>query len=238
MNMRKLRTLGISFAAILGLMAFMAVGATANWLVLHPVTKTVVEPEVTLEIKKHSEHFALLVPALSLEILCAKVQQDAAAPVKLLAASTVAHGHVIFMECKTTIKGIESPGCKPTEPILAGGLFLIILHNGINWMLLEPLKGLPFTTLLFNPAKCALPEENEITGSLVFECGHLSPPNTWVRLDCKNHELTHLIREAPEALFPADGFRFGENGELLDGIVALSIAAPELYKDALWGGHV
>src|SRR6478609_8437704 len=141
--MRNLRTLGISFAAILGLTAVMAVGAQANWLVLHPVTKTVVEPEVTLEIKKHSEHFILLIPSLSLGLLCAKVEGDPTAPVKLLAASTIAHGHVIFRECKTTIKGVESPGCKPTEPILAGGLFLLILHNSINWMLFEPLKGFP-----------------------------------------------------------------------------------------------
>jgi len=220
----------------MGLMAFVAGGAQANWLVLDP-EGTTMQPDVTLSAKTHKE-FVLLVAAQNLEILCLKVETDPSAPLLLLAASTVAHGHVIFTECKTFVKKVLSEGCKPVEPILAGGLAELILHpaNGPSYILIKPLTGLPFTILKFNAAKCALPEENEVGGDLVAECGKLEPVNTFVNVDCKTHEVTHLLQQAPQALFPTAVLTFGENPALLHGIVDTLINSPALYIGKKWGG--
>jgi len=136
------------------------------------------------------------------------------------------------------VKKVLSAGCKPAEPILAGGLAEVLLHNSKNYIKFKPLTGKPFTTIVFNPAKCALAEENEVTGELVTECGKLEPANTFAFKDCKEHEATHLLREAPEALFPTAVLKFGLNQALLHGIADTLINEPALYKGKLWGGHV
>jgi hypothetical protein len=239
---KRARTLVISCVAMLGLSASMAAGAQGNWLILHE--KKIVESHVTLGVETH-EHktgnkFILLVPALGLEILCLKVESDPNALPLLLAGSTIGHGHVNFSECDTRIKGVENKNCKPFEPILAGGLgkLLLHIHQGVNlnYVLLEPLKGQPFTTIQFGEL-CVLPEEALVTGSLVVECGHLLG-GAFALLDCAKHQVTHLFREAPEALFSEDGLRFGLNPALLDGIAAARINGPSLYVGDEWGGHV
>jgi len=220
---------------VLGLMAFMAGGAHANWLVLH--NGVVVEPDVTLSAKTHKD-FTMLIPAQNLEILCKTIEADPTAPILLLEKSTIGHGHLIISACETFVKKVLSAGCKPIEPILVGGLTELILHNLKNYLLYKPLTGKPFTTIFFNPAKCALAEENEVTGSLVFECGKLEPANTFVNVDCKTHEVTHLMQQAPAALFPSHVFKFGLNPASLDGIVSTAIEGPALYKGDAWGGHI
>jgi len=234
-------------------MSLMAGGAQANWLVLHG--GKAVEPDVTLGVATH-KIFTMLVPAQKLEILCARIEADPAAPVLLLEKSTVGHGHLIMTECKVWQSGKESPGCKPIEPILAGGLSELFLFEGRNYLLYQPLAGQPFTTVTFNPAKCALAEENEVTGSLIYECGKLEPANTFVGGDCKTHQAIQLMQEAPHIVFldkegkclkmeilgklvlVLDKFGFGENPALLDGIVSASIVGPALYIGDTWGGHV
>lgn len=229
------RTLGLSLFIVLGPMVFMATGAQANWFVLHQ-GKTV-EPDVTLSASSVSE-LNLLVAAQKLEILCKTIETDPEAPVLLLEKSSISHGHFNLKSCKTWQSGKESPGCKPIEPILTGGLARLILHNGKTYGLLEPLTGKAFTIIKFNEAKCALSPENEVTGSVVDECGHLNPPGTWVGLDCALDAVTQLGRQAPAALFPTDSLKFGENTALVDGITALKISGPALYLGDAWGGQI
>jgi hypothetical protein len=239
MNYRRngLKVLGLSLVAVLGLMAFMAVGAQANWLILEGAK--VVESDAVVEVEKHTEGNLLVKEETNLEILCSVVETDPTAKILLLEKSTIAHGHLIFKTCKTWQAGKESPNCKPVEPILAGGLAKVILHtNGENYVLFEPLTaGGNFTQLKFKEP-CALPELNNVKGTFVAECGKLEPANTFVHTDCKNHEVTHLVRQASTTLFPEDVLKYGTKTALIDGIAAVRLAEPEKFKGAAWGGHV
>jgi hypothetical protein len=224
MSFRKngLKALGLSFLAVLGLMAFMAAGASANWLVegkeLH-VTEEVA-------VKTHVEG-NLLVPAQKLEIKCTIVEGK---DLLLQALSTLASGKVAFKGCVTTQNGKLAPNCDPiNQPITAGGTAHLILHNGAEYVLFKPVGGL-FTTVEFDPAKCALVEDSEVTGTLVAECltEALGAGN------CLNEEVAHLLRaHANQALFGA-GLFFGENSATLDGIAATALAG----KAAKWSGHI
>lgn len=231
---RGVRALGLSLVAVLGLMGLMAGSAGANWLVLH--NGVVVEPDVTLSVKVHKE-IILLVPAQNLEILCLKAESDPTAPILLLEKSTVGHGHIVISECTTIIKKVISNGCKPTESLLGGGLLELILHNAKNYILLKALAGKPLFHVKFDPVKCALLELSEVTGSLVFECGKLVA-GFFTFADCREHEVTHLLQQAPQALFPSDTLKFGLNTMLLDGILDTLINGPALYVGDAWGGHV
>jgi hypothetical protein len=234
---RGLKALGLSFLAALGLMAFMAAGAQANWLVLSAGTQ--LESNENVTVKTHEDlEFKLLVAAQALEILCLTVESDG---LKLKGLSALAEGAVNFRKCKTwqVVKGVntEQKGCVPNEPILAGGKGKVVLHNSLNWALLEPTAvGGAFTTIVFNPATCALAEENEVTGSLLSECGHLTG-GAFVAEDCATLALTHLLRAAANQALLSDGLFFGANGAVLDGIAAASLAGPN-ESDAVWGGHI
>jgi hypothetical protein len=226
---RGLKALGLSFLTALGLMAFMAAGAQANWLVLSAGTQ--LESNENVTVKTHEDlEFKLLVVAQALEILCLTVESDG---LKLKGLSVLAEGAVNLRKCKTwqVLKGVntEQKGCVPSEPILVGGKGGLVLHNSLTWALLEVI-----TLLVFNPAKCALAEENEVTGSLLVECGHLTS-GAFVAENCATLALTHLLRAAANQALLSDGLFFGANPAVLDGIAAVSLSGPNEI-DAVWGG--
>jgi hypothetical protein len=95
----------------------------------------------------------------------------------------------------------------------------------------------PFTIVSFNPAKCALAEENEVTGFLVAEC-LTEALGTGAKL-CENvsgNLVTHLLQQAPAALFPSDVLNFGVNPALLDGVAAAKLSGANINKK--WSGVI
>jgi hypothetical protein len=237
MSHRKLglKALGLSFLAALGLMAFMAAGAQANWLVLSATTQ--LENNENVAVKTHEDlEFKLLVAAQGLEILCLTVESDG---LKLKGLSTMGEGAVNFRKCKTwqVVHGVntEQKGCVPKEPILAEGKGKLVLHNSLTWVLLEPpTVGGSLALIEFNPATCALSEDSEITGSLLVECGHLTT-GAFVAENCATLALTHLFRAAPNQALLSDGLFFDANPAVLDGIAAASLSGRN-ENVAVWGG--
>jgi hypothetical protein len=249
MNYRKqgLRALGLSFVAVLGLMAFMAAGAQAaegKFLYLVGAVTTTLAAESEPVVSAHT-HGTLLIPGKNLKILCPKVASDPGAPVKLLgsnlgAAGGIAHGHLIFKECEsfTISTNVLQGNCTPKSPgaaageILAGGLAELILHPANTTLVLfKPLVvgGVtqPFVTIVL-PELCALAETSNVTGELIAECGKLEPANTYVGGSCSTHRTEQLLKEIPEALRKALGFglKFGANEASVDGIAAVKFGAP------------
>ena len=246
MNQRRngLKVLGLAFVAALGLMAFMASGAQANFLVL--LTEGGVIDDVGDNLPTITSHkeFILLVIPKNFEIKCPTVESDPSAPVLLLANSTVAHGHLLFLGCKTfTISPLtEQTKCVPKSPgqaagiILAGGLAELVLHptpNTKSYLLIKPLTEQPFTTIEFG-AECALFETGEVAGDFVAECGELVSPGVFGGGDCKTHRVTQLLQQVAAALFPTAVLKFGKSEARIDGIAAVKLGAPWVGKS--WGG--
>jgi hypothetical protein len=236
------RALGLSILAALLISGLSAAGAQGNWLLLFAGETKQLEANESIGLTAHTE-FNLLVPAQGIEILCTTL---AAEGLKILGLSTLGEGKMKFTSCKTRQKGKESPGCKPIEPIVAGGRAHLLLHAAKNYLLLEPTGGAlgSFAIIQFNPATCALAEENELFGAVVAECGHLLVLKVeggfafdFVGLDCSKQESTHLFRQAAsQALFEVSGLRFGISSATLDGIASASLNGA--FFGVAWSGHV
>jgi hypothetical protein len=264
MNYRKhgMRALGLSFIAVLGLMAFMAAGAQGAFLYLEKVGEKIELKTLAVEsepvISAHTTG-TLLVTAKNIEFQCPKVESDPAAPVKLLGNSTVAHGHLIFSGCEafeienkvTKVKLTLLKNCVPHSPgqlegkILAGGLAELVLHPANNTMVLfSPLTEinkegkkitLPFTTVEV-PEACALTETSPVTGTLLAECGELNGSSVFVGGSCATHRKVQLLQSVSQKLGEelGDTLKFGANIAAIDGIAAVEFGAP--CKGCSWGG--
>ncbi len=229
---RRTQTLGLSLlAAMCGLMAILAVDAQANWL----VEKKELTTNETVAISAHST-FKLVVASLNFEIQCKTVASEG---FKLIAKSTTSEGKLKISSCTAFSppgSGKEQKNCKPTEPIIMGTLTLIILHNGLNYLLDEPDPiSNKYGEIVFSEL-CALAETSELHGLQVLECGHLNPPGTWVQLDCDESLVAHLERQAPFQLFPEDALEFGENAAKIESMIELKLSGSNTGK--AWGGHV
>jgi hypothetical protein len=226
-----LRALGLSLLAIAGLMAFMAAGAQANWLV-NGVELTANE---SVAAKAHTEG-KLAVPAKKIEFRCKEVAGEG---LKLVAKSGTAEGKVKFTKCLAFspigAEGKEQKNCNPKEPITAGGKALLILHNAQNYVLFEPETGKPFTTVEVGEL-CALTQTSNVTGSLVAECGKLVSEK-FSHLDCNTSESSHLIQPAPATLFESDKLSFGASPATLEGIAAVELNG-EANAGKPWAGHI
>jgi len=222
---RGLKAFGLSLLAVAGLMAFMAAGAHANWLVegVELAANENVAVETVVEGK-------LAVPAKNVEFRCKVVEAEG---LKLLAKSEKAEGKVKFKTClafelKT---GVAVKNCNPKEPIVAGGFALLVLHNAQNYVLFEPEANKPFTVVEVGEL-CALTETSEVKGKLVAECLN----EALAHVDCNVNELVHRLKPAPAALFEADKLLFGANPATLEGVAAVKLNGVNLNKK--WAGHV
>lgn len=190
------RVLGLLAMTIVGLMAAVTPGAQANWT----VEGSELTANETVEISLFSP-FVLSVAKINLEIKCTT---GAGENFKLTGKSGTADGKIKFSGCTTYSpigSGKENKNCKPKEPIVFTLKSLLILHNGINYILHEATtEGGKLATIEFSEL-CALAETADLTGSTVLECGHLNPPNTWLILDCASEESPKLSRTVSSALF-------------------------------------
>jgi hypothetical protein len=226
-----LKVLGLSLVAVLGLMAFMAVGAQAGWL----IEKVEIAAETEVTAKAHTPGI-LTIAKKNIELKCTEL---GAQSLKLI-PKTTAKGEIQFKNCVTISpigSGTVQASCKPVEPIKASGQAKLILHpevGGKNYVLFEPATGSTKFAIVEFPGGCALVETSEITGHLVVECGKLVSEK-FVGGDCKEEEATHLV-QPNETLFPTDTLNFGKNAATLKGIAAVTLAGANAGK--LWAGHI
>jgi hypothetical protein len=229
---RKIPGKGVLLSIAVGLCAVMAPSAQANWLVSH--LKQTHEPDAVLGVNSHMETSFIVYEAF--EILCAEATADPVAPPLLLAKSTVADGYIDFQKCETWTTTFGSKmklsACRPVEPILFGGLILVVLHplEGQNYLAFESESTDPVVSIVFNEITCGLGDWG-IKGPLVFECGYLQPAGTFVGLDCENLQAAQLLRPASKSLFPG-------NTSTFNGILSAKVMGPALYAGLPWGGHV
>lgn len=229
------RMLGLISLIVFCLGVFLTTGAQANWLYLESgVAKDLTAKEV-VKVEKHTESNLLLFSGI--EIRCAKIEGNDLLLEPGNATTALASGKMAFSECHTFNKGTATPKCDPlNQPIVTGLKIAVIFHEGKNYLLAGGLEGKPFTTLEFDEEFCSLVETSEVAGALVFECGQLNGFGVFVGEDCANHAVSHLVKQAPQALFPGDEVKFGLNKASLDGIVKVEFAG--LHQGQSWSGEV
>jgi hypothetical protein len=225
---RGLKALGLSLLAALGLMAFMAAGAQANWLILHNGGTS--EAKATVSAKAHTEGNLKVEDSFKTEILCSTI---AAQELSLGEKSTLAAGKVAFSGCKTWQSGKAQPNCNPAEPITAGGTAHLTLHNSKNYVVFKP-SGASFAVVEFGEL-CALGEEVAVTGSLAAECGWLTG-GAFAGLDCNVHQVEGLLRPVVPQSLLSTGLKFGANTASLTGSAGVRLT--ELFNGDAFGGHV
>jgi hypothetical protein len=214
---------GLALAVMLTTMAVLAGTAQAAWLITL---------KVPLEASTHTELNFKVPTETNLEILCSTVAADG---LYLIAETTEGEGKIKVSTCKTWQSGALKSACKPKEPIALNGKAKLLLHNGSNYILLEPELGKIFGVVKFE-VPCALPESNNIKGSLVVECAELSGGSV-ISTDCAKMSTAHLLRSAPSALFESDGLLYGASKKAtLEGVTSLSLAGE--YFGSSWSGHV
>jgi hypothetical protein len=222
--------------AALGLVAFAAAGAQAEWL----IEKKALTGIELIKVTQHTEAL-LLVPGQNLIIHC-KELTSVLGDLSVLDGTgglLLASAELLYKLCTTLQKNELKEGCKPAEPIVAKVLGHLILHgeaNKLTYILFEPDGGDTFATVKYNGATCSLPETNKIKGKVVAEClNEKLETKAQTGIDeCLKEMLKHLIQEAPETLFPTDVLTYGTNQALLDGIASIQLDK----SDLLWCGHV
>jgi hypothetical protein len=222
---QRLKTLYPALLAGLCLAVFGPTQAQANWRIAGGELTATEFVGVSI----HTEG-KLSVSTQKLEFLCATMESNV---LTLVAKSREAKGGVNFRNCKTWQNGKESPACKPVEPIALSIKVHALLHIGSTYLLYGPPgPGEPFTTVMFNPAKCALTEENEVTGSFIAEC--LSKELKSGAKLCETEESKHLVQAVTPQLEEEinngqeekDGLSFGENVAVLQGIWSAQLTGP------------
>jgi hypothetical protein len=156
-----------------------------------------------------------------------------------LVGTTLADGELLYSNCKVLQNGELSTACDKhlngakieglLEPIIAKFLAKLELNAAKTktQILFAPLTGATgnFAQVKFDPS-CALPETNNVKGSLLVECltSSLEPGN------CLTEELTHLLQQGSEV---EDKLTYGTNAAKL-----LGVAKTNLASDNPWCGHV
>lgn len=229
MKLRKdgLRAIGLSFLTAVALTMFTAAGAQAVTWDLNgkeiaatvPVTGNVVAGQTAL----------LLVEALGkLAIHCEVITVEDG----LLLVNNTAHATLKYSKCTTTQAGVAKPKCDPIkQPITATGIIRPVLHpaGGRTFLLAEPTTGPKgnFTTVFFNEEECALPPENKVTGTVIFECY----TGALVAADCKTSRVKQLIRPVVNQALHGDALLFGLNSAVLDGEAEVFMTGADLNKE-------
>jgi hypothetical protein len=213
--------LGLSLLVAFGLMTLGTSGAQGNWYFLHEGKQVQNSEDVPLAVSSHTESLLAVADGFSTKIQCTTTKGS---DLLLAAESTSGSGEVHFSGCTTTLSGKSSPNCTPVnQPIKASGTVKLVTHEGVSYLLFAPKAGKPFTTVEFGEP-CALGEEVAVTGSLLAECGRLEPANTFVAMDCAEHQAKPLIRPVSSQALLGDGLKFGVNTATLSGIVGASVS--------------
>ncbi len=237
MNYRKqgLKALGLSFLAVLGLMAFAASGAQASGtvLVLNKEKTALLTPPFTASFTAAGENTLtskLLILNLNMEIFC-----HAASASGSISDTGTGTATIEFTKCLAQgVSGGALSGAVCEIPnIVAKTKVLVILHEGnvklttsehnqlkgAPYLLFTPLDLLTFAQVL-NHTECALPEIANVKGSVVASIDNL------------NYELTHLISTKNMLTLFGSTLTYGANEAHLD-----VDALVQLVTDELWAVH-
>jgi len=176
MRQRRARTLFLSVAAYLGLMAFTAFAAQAEnlsdggkeGLFLVLLLAALATLGVTFSITQVGTE-TILAPG-RVDILCTtgtgtgEFHND-----KDALATLTLSGCTAWQPVGLGQKHVTKVGCTVKEPIVMKVLILPKKHEGEPYILLEPQGGeATFTTYFLEGPECPLTKENKITGSFVF----------------------------------------------------------------------
>ncbi len=197
MHQRIARTLFLSVAAALSLMAFTAVAAQAENLSDGGKSALfLVENNMALSVGKTFSATqvgtgTLLVPG-RVDILCQKGTTTGT-----FNSETDASVTSTFTECTTwqpvTVLGashVTKVNCIVDEPVVATALALPKLHNGGSYLLLEPQREF-LTLILLLGVECPLTKDNKVTGSIVAQVDN---NNTVEPLLLFSHEIQKLFQ--------------------------------------------
>lgn len=110
-------------------------------------------------------------------------------------------------------------GCtvSPLDFKAKGALFL---HNSKTYERLTPAEGTTLTVAKYSE-ECPVGEENPVTGTLVLEDANQ---------EFGTEAVSHLVQQAPAALFPELKMEFGSNEMTLDGSWRVKLAGKESGK--------
>ncbi len=216
---KRLLAISTCLLAAVCIAGFSATSALAegNWF----VEGKAISESVEIEAEGDGGEFAFLVPGLNFQLVFKTITYDKGTLLKGGESSDV----ILFTNgiTYTISPKKELPTCKPGDLIfeVKGSLFL---HGGKTYERLVPAKeGGPLTITTYSEG-CAITEENKVTGNLVLEdsSGSLG-----------KEAISHLVRQAPAALFP-EQMKFGTNAMNLDGSWVLKLKGKEGGKP--WSG--
>ncbi len=205
---RGLRAFGLTLVAAMGLMAFMAAGASAQekW----DLNGVKIASNITASGNLVAgQEGLLLVEALKMVIHCKKFTVEEGS----LRTDNTAHAKLKYSECHTFVKGVLAPECHPNI-LQVSAKIKPVLHNSKVYLLAEPLTaGSNFTVIHFLEDKCALPPSSAVKGTVAFECY----TGALVAADCKTSRVKQLIKPVVNQALHGDALLYGLNAAIIHG---------------------
>jgi hypothetical protein len=250
--MYRFKAFGLTLMAVIGLMAFAALGAQAENLTptthAHGDFLVLGSSALAVGVKLTGEQVgegSFLIPNKSFEFVCKKGIVTSA---EIKAGLGEAHASVEFKECKVfkitnthpyILEGEITPCTNAlVQPITANFIVLVVKHGGEVYLVGEPLTnplgGGSFTTIEFSPSTCALPEAATIKGTI------------GAKRDNANSQLTHTLDlKTSETLVNGQGthdvqlllgtaLSYGGNLAYITGKVNVFTTGAK-HPDANWG---
>lgn len=191
-----LRILGV-YVGLVGMLAFAGSAQAevgANWMINGAnITSTLESPIQVNALENNTASLLTKISGAEVEFLCTGVQLIG---VNLRLNGGLTGGRARFTGCLTRLnKSLSSP-CKPKAGGQPLGTIetqnikgLLVLHNGVGVIRIEPEVGETFANMEFDPeAECSLPEVVPVRGKLFLD-------------DCqgelKVEKVSHLFDEGP-----------------------------------------
>jgi hypothetical protein len=250
--MHRFKAFGFALMAVMGLMAFAAMGAQAENLIpanhVHGDFLVLGSASLAVGVKLTGEQVgegSFLIPNKASEIVC---QKGTVTSAEIKAGLGEAHASVEFKECKvfkiasTHPYGLEGELTACTnalvQPITANLIVLVVKHGGEVYLVGEPLTNPlgsgSFATIEFNPSTCALPESATVKGTAGAKRDNANSQLTHT-LDLKTSEtLTNGQGTHDVQLLLGTALSYGGNAAYITGKVNVFTTGAK-HPDANWG---
>ena len=241
MNYRKhgLKALGVSFLAVLGLMAFAAAGAQGSGKVLVSGLSAPFTVGITGEADGLTTNDRLWILGTNSELSCSAMSVSG-----LL--TSAGHGSATIKSESCTAQGVNAAGalvgasCAPNPSSYSSNvLALVILHSGSSalttgqhgsgtgspYVLFTPIDGLTFALVTNTNEECLLSEHATIKGCVV------------AKLSTSGDQVTHLIDTRGTASLFGCTLKYGNNLMHLevDGLLKLTNSVHGNHAGLTWG---